>query len=295
MVTKRSTSEKVFDGFNILFLTLLVFIFAYPLIYVVFASLSDPNELIKHQGLLLMPKGFSLEGYKLVLNARYIHTGYLNTIFYVVAGTAINIFMSCLGAYVLSRKKLYIRRFLTVMVVFTMYFSGGLIPLYLTVRNLGLYNSRLALLLPVAINTWNLIVMRTSFSQVPESLEEAAKIDGANDFVILFRVYIPVVKANIAVMVLFYAVQHWNSWFNAMIYLADRGKYPLQLFLRELLLFSSMMDLGTSSMGDGYFNPLTYNLIKYCAIVVSTLPILCIYPFLQKHFTKGVMIGSVKE
>lgn len=295
MVTKRSTLEKVFNAFNILFLSVLVFIFAYPLLYVFLASISDPNELIKHQGLLLMPKGFSLEGYKLVLKARYIHTGYMNTLFYVVTGTAINIFMSCLGAYVLSRKKLYIRRFLTVMIVFTMYFSGGLIPLYLTVRNLGLYNSRLALLLPVAISTWNLIVMRTSFSQVPESLEEAAKIDGANDFIILFRIYIPVVKANIAVMVLFYAVQHWNSWFNAMVYLSDRTKYPLQLFLRELLLQSSMMDLGTASMGDGYFNPLTYNLIKYCAIVVSTIPILCIYPFLQKHFTKGVMIGSVKE
>lgn len=295
MVTKRSTSEKVFDVLNILFLSALAFIFAYPMLYVLFASLSDPNELIKHQGLLMMPKGFSLEGYKLVLKARYIHTGYINTLFYVIAGTAVNMFMSCLGAYVLSRKKLYIRRFLTVMIVFTMYFSGGLIPLYLTVRNLGLYNSRLALLLPVAINTWNLIVMRTSFAQVPDSLEEAAKIDGANDFTILFQIYIPVVKANLAVMVLFYAVQHWNSWFNAMIYLSDRTKYPLQLFLRELLLQSSMMDLETSSMGAGYFNPLTYNLIKYCAIIVSTIPILCVYPFLQKHFTKGVMIGSVKE
>lgn len=181
------------------------------------------------------------------------------------------------------------------MVVFTMYFSGDLIPLYITVRNLGLYNSRLALLLPVAINTWNLMVMRTSFSQVPESLEEAAKIDGANDFVILFRIYIPVVKANIAVMVLFYAVQHWNSRFNAMVYLSDQAQYPLQLFLWELLLQSSMMDLGTASMGDGYFNPLTYHLIKYCAIMVSTVPILCVYPFLQKHFTKGVMIGSVND
>lgn len=251
MVIKRSPSEKVFDVFNALLLTALVLVFAYPLLYVIFASLSDPNERIKHQGILLGPKGFSLEGYKLVLNAKYIQTGYLNTLIYVVAGTALNIFMSSLGAYVLSRKKLYIRRFLTLMIVFTMYFSGGLIPFYLTVKGLGLYNSRLALILPVAINTWNLIVMRTSFSQVPESLEEAARIDGANDFVILFRVYLPVVKANIAVMVLFYAVQHWNSWFNAMIFLADRSKYPLQLYLRELLLYSSMMDLGTASMGEG--------------------------------------------
>ena len=295
MVVKHTAKEWVFDICNIVFLAMLVLVFVYPMLYVLFASLSDPTELIKHRGILLRPMGFSLEGYRLVFNATFIRTGYLNTIFYVVAGTILNIFMSCLGAYVLSRKKLYIRRALTMAVVFTMYFSGGLIPLYLTVRGLGLYNSRLALLLPVAINTWNLIVMRTSFSQVPNSLEEAATIDGANDFIILFKVYIPVVKATIAVMVLFYAVQHWNSWFNAMIYLNNRQKYPLQLFLRELLLYSSMNNMGTSSMGSDYFNALTYNLIKYCAIIVSTVPILCVYPFLQKYFTQGVMIGSVKE
>ena len=172
---------------------------------------------------------------------------------------------------------------------------GGLIPFYLTVRNLGLYNTRLALILPVAVNTWNLIVMRTSMSQVPDSLEEAAKIDGANDFVILFRVILPVIKSTVAVMVLFYAVQHWNSWFNAMIFLQDRSKYPLQLFLREILLSGSMTDIATGSTGEDVNNVLTMNMLKYCTIVVSTLPILCIYPFLQKYFVKGVMIGSVKE
>lgn len=231
----------------------------------------------------------------MVLRTASIVTGYGNIILYVIAGTALNILMTSMGAYVLSRKKLYIRRFLSLAIVFTMYLSGGLIPFYLTVRNLGLYNTRLALILPVAVNTWNLIVMRTSMSQVPDSLEEAAKIDGANDFVILFRVILPVIKSTVAVMVLFYAVQHWNSWFNAMIFLQDRSKYPLQLFLREILLSGSMTDIAAGSTGEDVNNVLTMNMLKYCTIVVSTLPILCIYPFLQKYFVKGVMIGSVKE
>lgn len=293
MVVKRSLPEKCFNIINIIFLGLLALIFIYPMVYVIFASLSDPAELVKHTGILWAPKGFSLNGYKMVLQTPSLGTGYLNTLLYVIAGTAVNILLSSLGAYVLSRKQLYIRKVLTMAIVFTMYFSGGLIPFYLTVKNLGLYNNRFALILPVAINTWNLIVMRTAFSQVPDSLEEAAKIDGANDFTILFRIFLPVVKSTMAVMVLFYAVQHWNSWFNAMIFLQERAKYPLQLFLREILLSGSMMDVATT--GEDYTNTLTIMLIKYCTIVVSTLPILCIYPFLQKYFAKGVMIGSVKE
>lgn len=293
MIIKRSLPEKCFNVFNVIFLGLLAILFIYPMVYVIFASLSDPAELVKHTGILLAPKGFSLNGYKMVFQTPSLGTGYLNTILYVVAGTAVNILLSSLGAYVLSRKRLYIRKALTMAIIFTMYFSGGLIPFYLTVKNLGLYNNRLALILPVAINTWNLIVMRTAFSQVPDSLEEAAKIDGANDFTILFRIFLPVVKSTMAVMVLFYAVQHWNSWFNAMIFLQERVKYPLQLFLREILLSGSMMDVANT--GEDYTNTLTIMMIKYCTIVVSTLPILCIYPFLQKYFAKGVMIGSVKE
>ena len=294
MVTKRNLGEKIFDACNIAFLGLLGLVCIYPMLYVIFASLSDPAQLISHTGLLLWPQGFSLEGYKMVFKTPSISTGYLNTAFYVILGTALNIVISCMGAYVLSRKNLYIRSFLTKAIVFTMYFSGGLIPFYLTVHKLGLYNSRLALILPVAINTWNLIVMRTAFSQVPESLEEAARIDGANDFTILFRVFIPVVKSTIAVMILFYAVQHWNSWFNAMIFLRDRPKFPLQLFLREILLEGSTMSSATAG-SDDVTNALVALMVKYCTIVVSTLPILCIYPFLQKYFAKGVMIGSVKE
>ena len=295
MVTKRSPGELIFDIGNAVFLGILTLIFLYPMWYVIMAAFSDPARFVSHTGLLWLPEGFSLAGFKMVLRTASIVTGYGNIILYVITGTALNILLTSMGAYVLSRKKLYIRRFLSLAIVFTMYLSGGLIPFYLTVRNLGLYNTRLALILPVAVNTWNLIVMRTSMSQVPDSLEEAAKIDGANDFVILFRVILPVIKSTVAVMVLFYAVQHWNSWFNAMIFLQDRSKYPLQLFLREILLSGSMTDIATGSTGEDVNNVLTMNMLKYCTIVVSTLPILCIYPFLQKYFVKGVMIGSVKE
>ena len=295
MVTKRSPGEIIFDIGNAVFLGILTLIFLYPMWYVIMAAFSDPARFVSHTGLLWLPEGFSLAGFKMVLRTASIVTGYGNIILYVITGTALNILLTSMGAYVLSRKKLYIRRFLSLAIVFTMYLSGGLIHFYLTVRNLGLYNTRLALILPVAVNTWNLIVMRTSMSQVPDSLEEAAKIDGANDFVILFRVILPVIKSTVAVMVLFYAVQHWNSWFNAMIFLQDRSKYPLQLFLREILLSGSMTDIATGSTGEDVNNVLTMNMLKYCTIVVSTLPILCIYPFLQKYFVKGVMIGSVKE
>ena len=295
MVTKRSPGEIIFDIGNVVFLGILTLIFLYPMWYVVMAAFSDPARFVSHTGLLWIPEGFSLSGFKMVLRTASIATGYGNTIFYVIAGTALNILLTSMGAYVLSRRKLYIRRFLSLAIVFTMYLSGGLIPFYLTVRNLGLYNSRLALILPVTVNTWILIVVPTSMSQVPESLEEAAKIDGANDFIILFRVILPVIKSTVVVMVLFYAVQHWNSWFNAMIFLQDRSKYPLQLFLREILLSGSMTDIAAGSTGEDVNNVLTMNMLKYCTIVVSTLPILCIYPFLQKYFAKGVMIGSVKE
>jgi len=295
VVTKRSCWERVFDVINVLALGILTLVFLYPMWYVVMAAFSEPAKFVSHTGLLWIPEGFSLDGFQMVLRTASITTGYINTIFYVVVGTVLNILLTSMGAYVLSRRKLYIRRFLSLAIVFTMYLSGGLIPFYLTVRGLGLYNTRWALLLPVTINTWNLIVMRTSMAQIPESLEEAAKMDGANDFIILFRIILPVIKSTLAVMVLFYAVQHWNAWFHAMIFLQDRSKYPLQLFLREILLSGSMTDISAGATGEDVNNILTMNMLKYCTIVVSTLPILCIYPFLQKYFAKGVMIGSVKE
>jgi putative aldouronate transport system permease protein len=215
---ERSLGEKVFNVFNILLVSIIAFVCVYPMIYVIFSSFSEPHKLAQHSGILLKPLGFSLEGYRLVLKNPDIKVGYLNTIFYVAPGTALNISLTTLSAYVLSRKAYWIDK-LMFMVTFTMFFSGGIVPLYLTVRSLGLSGTRLAVIVPTAISTWNLIVMRTSFQGVPISLEEAAKIDGAKDFTILMRIMIPVCGPIIAVMVLFYGVGHWNAWFNAMVYL----------------------------------------------------------------------------
>ncbi|MCI8624519.1 MAG: carbohydrate ABC transporter permease [Provencibacterium sp.] len=293
MVEKRTAGDHIFDTFNVLLLSLFSILFLYPMVHVVMASFSEPRQIMNHVGILLWPDGFSLEGYKVVLGNPNILNGYLNTIFYVVAGTALNILLSSMGAYVLSSKEFPMKRTISIAIVFTMYFSGGMIPNFLLVRGLGMYNSRLAMLLPAAINTWNLIMMRTSFAAIPDSLAESARIDGANDFTILFRIIFPVAKATIAVMVLFYAVGHWNSWFNAMIYLQDREKYPLQLILREILISNSSSG-NTVEAADEITNFLG-QLIKYCTIVVSTLPVLCIYPFVQKYFMTGVMVGAIKE
>jgi putative aldouronate transport system permease protein len=265
----------------------------YPFLYVLFASLSDPGQLASHRGILGKPLGLQLEAYKAVFKNPMITTGYGNTILYVTLGTAINLFMTSLGAYVLSRRDLYFKNTIMFTIVITMVFSGGLIPTYLVVSGLGMVNTMWAVLIPGAINTFNLIIMRTSFQGVPQSLEESARIDGAGDFTILFRVIVPLCLPVMAVMVLWYAVGHWNSYFSALIYLRDRELYPLQLILREILISNSTDSMMTgSSMGDKM--PIGET-IKYATIIVSTLPILCLYPFLQKYFVKGVLIGAIKE
>jgi len=205
-------------------------------------------------------------------------------------GTALNLTLTTFAAYALSRKAFLLKKAIMMGIVFTMFFSGGLIPSYLIVKGLGLYNSRFALILPGAMSAWNMIIMRTSFMGLPDSLEESAKIDGAHDFTILFRIVLPLSKAVVAVMILFYAVGHWNAWFNAMIYLKDRGKYPLQLILREILVMNSTEVMLS---GDNFGSSMDI-IIRYASIIVASVPILCVYPFLQKYFVKGVMIGAVK-
>ena len=270
---------------------LLVLLCVYPMLHVLFASFSDPLRLMIHQGLLLKPQGISIKGYQIVLGNKNIISGYMNTVYYVAAGTFINMFFTCLGAYALSRPGYMFKRTITVAIVFTMYFSGGLIPHFLLVKTIGIYNTRWSIILPGAIATWNLIVMKTSFQHIPASLEESARIDGANDFIILFKIFLPVAKATIAVMVLFYAVGHCNTWFNAMIYLQDRKKYPLSLFLREILIANSASG-NVSPDADVFFLD---EVIKYATIIISTLPILAAYPFAQRYFMTGIMLGSLKE
>lgn len=289
---KQSLSRKAFLTFDVIFLSLLSICCLYPIIYVLLASVSDSNQLLAHSGLLVKPLGFNFEAYKAVFKNPRIGTGYLNTMFVLIVGLAINISMTSLAAYFLSRKGVMFRGPIMAMMVFTMYFSGGLIPGFINIQNLGLYDSLWALVLPGAINVYNLIIMRTSFAGIPASLEEAAHLDGAGHLTIFWQIIMPLSKAIVAVMVLYYGVAHWNSWFQASIYINDRSKYPLQLVLREILIQNDVSDMAAAAGSNDVYG--VAESIKYAVVMVATLPILCIYPFLQKYFVKGVMIGALK-
>ena len=290
----KSVVGKLADPVIYILLSGLALITVYPFIYVLIASVSEPVFVMKHQGLLFWPVGFTLKAYSYVLDNPMITVGYKNTLIYVVVGTALNMVMTSLGAYSLSRKYIKAGGFIMLMIVFTMFFSGGLIPSYLNIKSLGMQDSMWALIIPSAINTFNLIVMRTAFRGVPDSMEESAKMDGANDFIILFRIFIPLILPLFAVIILFYLVQHWNSWFPAMIYLRTRELYPVQLILREILIASSTDTMMSGSVSATDSEPIGET-IKYATIMVVCIPIICVYPFLQKYFTKGIMVGAVKE
>ena len=289
MKIKRSKAEQAFN----IFMFVLMVVTLYPLLYVLFASLSDASKLMQHSGLLFKPLGLNLSSYKIVIQDRQILSGYMNTIIVVVAGVLISMVLTILGAYTLSRKNLYWGKMISMIVIIPMFFSGGLIPFYLLVKNLGMLDSLWALILPTALSTYNMMIMRTALAGVPKALEEAAEIDGANPLVVLFRILIPLTIPTIAVLILYYAVANWNSWFNAMLFLPKaKEKWPLQLVLRNLLIQNQTDDLTSGVAAADKFS--VSETIKYATIIVSTLPILCLYPFLQKYFLKGVMVGSVK-
>jgi len=290
---KLSAGERAFGYFNTVLMIGLCVVTLYPFLYVTFASLSDATSFLQHRGLLLSPVGFDLGAYKAVFDNPMIATGYKNTLLYVVLGTTINLVMTAIGAYVLSRPKLYFKNIMMFFIVITMVFQGGLIPTYLLVNDLGMMNTMWALLIPGAINTFNMIIMRTSFQSVPVSLEESAKMDGASDWTVLFKIIIPLSMPVIAVMILWYAVGHWNSYFSALVYLRNREDYPLQLVLREILIANNTDSMMTGAASDDKYA--IGETIKYATIIISTLPIICLYPFLQKYFVKGVMIGAIKE
>ncbi|WP_339843393.1 carbohydrate ABC transporter permease [Paenibacillus sp. FSL W7-1088] len=292
MIKESGWFDRIFTIFNYTFLILLVIVTLYPLLYVLFASFSDSAQLLANKGLLWKPVGFSLEAYKSVLANPGIATGFRNTLFILVFGVIVNLFMTALGAYVLSRKNVMWNKVFMFFIVFTMFFGGGLIPLYLVVKGVGLLDTLWSTILPFAISTFNLIIMRTSFMGIPDSLEESAKIDGANHFTILFRIIIPLSMPVIAVMILYYAVDKWNGWFYASVFIKSRELFPLQLVLREILIANSTESMSAgASAGDRFQIGET---IKYATIMVATIPILCIYPFLQRFFVKGVMVGSLK-
>jgi putative aldouronate transport system permease protein len=279
---------------SIIYLLLGIFMIVavYPLLHVALASLSNANEIIAHKGLLYRPLGFSMEAYKVVFRNPDLYSGYRNTLFIVVAGVAVNLLVTALGAYVLSRKNVFWNKSFMMLITFTMFFSGGLIPLYLVIKGVGLTNSLWATILPFTVSTFNLIIMRTSFQAIPDSLEEAAKMDGANHFVILFRIIIPLSLPVLAVIGLYYAVEKWNGWFYAAIFLKDRELFPLQIILREILIQGSTDNLSSgAAVGEQLQIGET---IKYATIMTATIPILFVYPFVQRYFVKGVMIGALK-
>lgn len=290
----RKRPKSIFPLLNGIILCLVGGLCLYPMLYIVFASLSEPAQIMKHSGLLAAPLGFTLEGYTLAFRNPNILTGYMNTIFYVAVGTVCSLAVTAAGAFVTSRKDAMLAKPIMLGIIFTMYFSGGLIPLYLLVNNLGLYNTRMAIILVGLVNTWNLIVMRTSYLGIPDSLEESAKIDGASPLRTFTSIYLPLSKPMLATMTLFYGVGNWNSWFNHMIFLRDRAKYPLQLIMREILIANDMSSMTNMNTVGTYTNDMYQVLVKYAVVVIATLPILCVYPFLQRYFIKGVMVGAIK-
>ncbi len=289
MVGKKFTW---FDYCNYIFLALFSVTMMYPLWHMLCASVSNGYDLMAHTGFLVRPLGFDLSAYKMVMRNPNIIRGFINSVYLVVVGTSVNIVMTSMGAYVLSRKNFLFKGFLVKFAVFTMFFNGGLIPFYLQIRALGLYNTLWSVIFGFAISTYNMIIMITYFKGIPDSIEESAKLDGANDFTVLFRIIIPISMPIVATMILFYAVSRWNGYFYLMIFVRDRLKYPLSLILREILIAGGNADMVAASGAD---QEMIADSIKYATTVVAVVPVLVIYPFLQKHFVKGVMIGSLKE
>jgi putative aldouronate transport system permease protein len=291
-VAKKTIGDQVSGFFIIAGMCVVMIITVYPFLFVFSMSISDPKYVLE-QSVWLFPKGFSVESYKRVFENPDIWTSYYNTVFYTVIGTVLNVMLTIFGAYPLSRRSFFARNHLMIFIVFTMFFSGGLIPLFILIKDLGLYNTRWAMIIPGAISAFLIIVARTFFQSIPESLDESAKMDGANDITIMFRIIMPLSKPIIAVLTLFYAVGHWNSYFSAMIYLPDVKLQPLQLYLVKILIQNQ--DKLSEGLTDELNRALFTLQLKYSIIIVAILPILLIYPFLQKYFAKGVMLGSLKE
>ncbi len=289
----RKLSYKIANGVIMLIMILLMLITIYPLYYTICASFSDARALLRNNDLLLKPlEPFTLDGYKAVFSNPSIVKSFGNTVFYVVVGTAISMALTIAGAFVVSRSYFLPRNVMMKGMLFTMFFSGGLIPWFFVVRDLGMYNTRWAIVIPAALSTYNLIIMRSFFTSIPSALEESALLDGANDFQVLTHIILPLSTPVLAVIGMYYAVGQWNGWYHSLIFHRTRELYPLQMILRELLILNEMT--GSDSAADFVEEAFNRDLIKYCTIVVTTVPILIIYPFLQRYFVKGVMIGAIK-
>lgn len=296
MFKRMTNGEKVFHIFNYLLLILLSVTFLIPFLSVIMTSFVSEAEVSMRGSFILIPRKWNLEAYKFLLGkGSLIFNAYKNTLFIVVVGTAVNMFFTITMAYSLSKKELKGRNFILTLVFITILFNGGLVPNYLLVKELGLIDSLWSLIIPTGISTWNMLIMRNFFYSIPKSLEEAAFLDGASFYQVLWKIVIPLSLPAIATISLFYAVAHWNAWFGAVMYINDFDKYPMQNIMRNIVISSNNKAINDEAMQDLIdANRPTSEAIKSATIIVGTLPILCIYPFIQKYFVKGVMVGSIK-
>lgn len=293
MRRKKSRGERAFDIVLILISIFIMIVIAYPLYFVIIASFSQPEAVLNGK-ISFWPVGFNLESYRMVFEEEKVWIGYRNTILYTVLGTIVNLVLTTLAAYALSRKDMPYRTAMTFLISFTMLFGGGMIPVYMVVKGLGLTDTIWAMIIPSAIATYNLLVMKNYFqSSIPEELQEAAAIDGCNHFQTLMKVVLPLSTPIIAVIVLFYAVGHWNAFFNAILYLRNQDLFPLQIVLRDILLQNSLEAVGGDMTGM-YEKVMQGETMKYSLIIVASAPVIVMYPFVQKYFVKGIMVGAIK-
>ena len=299
MVNSKSAGSRIFGVVNCLFFAAIMIVCILPVWHVFCASFSDASWVMNQSGLIWRVEGFNFNGYKLVFADNNIWTGYLNTFIYVIGTTILGMFLTVMAAYALSRKDFIWANPLMLIISLTMLFSGGIVTLYILVtQTLNMFDSRWALILPNCMSAFYLILVRTAMQNVPDSLEESAMLDGAGRFTILFRIMLPLIKATLATIILYYVIGNWNSWFNAMIYLRSPDKKPLQLILKELLVdvnsSNANVDVSILASGESGDAVLYKQLTKYCTIIVSTVPMFIFYPFIQKYFESGVMIGAIK-
>lgn len=289
----EGTGYRVFSVFNTCLLVLILFLTAYPVYFVLIASISDPTKMVANYGLMWLPHfPLSLTSYRMVFRHSLLLSGFGNTLFIVIVGLAFNMVLTVLGAYLLSLKNSLLKKPIAYLILFTMYFSGGIVPGYLNIKSLHLMNTLWALILPGAISTYNMLIMRSAIGALPDALMEAAKLDGASHFQRILNVIVPLTGATSAVLMLYYAVGHWNAWFNASLYIQSPSRFPLQLVLRQVLILGEDSEMASGMDAGSEIAAAT--VIKYALIVISTVPIMLLYPFLQRFFVKGVMIGSVK-
>jgi len=287
----ESRGEKTFKIVNNFLLALMAIAALYPFVYVLSASISLPYNVVTGK-VLLLPKGFTLDAYKQVLGNKDIWLAYGNTIFYTVVGTAVSMLLTISGAYALSKRRLRGRKWFTIFVTLTLWFDAGMIPFYLTIRDLGLLNSRTGIIIAFASNAFKMILLRTSFEALPDELEESVKVDGGNDLHVLWHVYLPLVKPALATVGLFYAIERWNGYFWSMIMLTDMDKIPLQVLLKKMIVENDIQSEFAAALD--FTSTVSAETVTYATIIVSILPIVIVYPYIQKYFIKGMLVGAVK-